>query len=320
LSQQRVINQFFSDSHLPIHTRITMEILTGIARGSLIGHGISLAFGLAGLLLVLPNPNIIAALPAIGQQALGLSLANGGVIYILLGAIAVAIYAYQTLGLKRWLSFMIPSICLSLSSELLGTSTGFPFGAYQYLTGLGYKVGGLVPFTIPLSWFYMGFCCYVLARAGFERSTLPVWARQIGSIALGSLLLTAWDFVLDPAMSQTSYPFWAFQEAGVFFGMPYRNISGWLGTGAVFMSVAACFWGNEQLNLNRDRLNLPITIYLLNFAFGAAITLAQLSSQFWIMMLLGVSLGAIPAILLWQSAPIDDQKDVVVENLKQSIG
>jgi uncharacterized membrane protein len=297
-----------------------MEILTGIARGSLIGHGISLTFGLAGLLLVLPNPHIIAALPAIGQQALGLSLANGGVIYILLGAIAVAIYAYQTLGLKRWLSFMLPAIGLSLTSELLGTSTGFPFGAYQYLSGLGYKVGGLVPFTIPLSWFYMGFCCYVLARAGFERSTLPLWARQIGSIALGSLLLTAWDFVLDPAMSQTPYPFWEFQEAGVFFGMPYRNITGWLGTGAVFMSIAACFWGNEPLNLNRDRLNLPLTIYLLNFAFGAAITLAQLSSQFWIMMLLGVTLGAIPAILLWQSAPASSAEVTIAENLTESIG
>jgi uncharacterized membrane protein len=240
-------------------------------------------------------------------------------VYILLGSVAVAIYAYQTLGVKRWLSFMLPAIGLSLTSELLGTSTGFPFGAYQYLSGLGYKVGGLVPFTIPLSWFYMGFCCYVLARAGFERSTLPLWVRQIGSIAIGSLLLTAWDFVLDPAMSQTPYPFWEFQEAGVFFGMPYRNITGWLGTGAVFMTIAACFWGSAPLNLNRARLNLPLTIYLLNFAFGAAITLAQLSSQFWIMMLLGVTLGAIPAILLWQSAPADVADEPMAEKLTESI-
>jgi uncharacterized membrane protein len=297
-----------------------MKILTGIARGSLIGHAISLAFGLAGLLVVLPNTSIIAALPEIGQQALGLSLTNGGVVYILLGAVSVAVYAYQTLGLKRCLSFMVPSIGLSLTSELLGTSTGFPFGAYQYLSGLGYKVGGLVPFTIPLSWFYMGFCCYVLARAGLERSILPLWARQVGAIAIGSLLLTAWDFVLDPAMSQTPYPFWEFKEAGVFFGMPYRNITGWLGTGAVFMSIAACFWGNEPLNLDRNRLNLPLTIYLLNFAFGAAITVTQLSSPFWIMTLLGVSLGAIPAILLWQSAPASNEDITIADNLKGSIG
>jgi uncharacterized membrane protein len=298
-----------------------MKSLIAIARGSLWGHAIALAFGLAGLLLILPNPDLITALPEFGQRAFDLSMGNGGVVYIILGAVTVGIYAYQTLGLKRCLSFMIPSIGLSLGSELLGTSTGFPFGAYGYLSGLGYKIGGLVPFTIPLSWFYMGLCCYLLGRVGMERASWTPLVkysllRQVGAIGLGALLLTAWDFVLDPAMSQTPYPFWEFKEAGVFFGMPYRNITGWLGTGAVFMSIAALFWGNEPLNLRREQLNVPLAIYLINFAFGAAITLAQLSSQFWVMMLLGVSFGVIPAILLWKSAPMtttddDDDRDVL---------
>jgi uncharacterized membrane protein len=292
-----------------------MKILVAIVRGSLLSHGIALAFGLAGLLIVLPNPNIIAALPPIGQQAFGLSMANGGVVYIVLGAIAVAGYAYQTLGLKRWLSFMLPAIGLSLSSELLGTSTGFPFGAYGYLSGLGYKIAGLVPFTIPLSWFYMGLCCYLLARVGVERRSWQPWVKQLGAIAIGALLLTAWDFVLDPAMSQTPYPFWEFQEPGIFFGMPYRNITGWLGTGALFMTIAALIWGNEPLRLRRDQLNLPLAIYLLNFAFGAVITLAQLSSQFWVMMLLGVSLGVVPALLLWKSVPASIPDDLPTGNL-----
>jgi uncharacterized membrane protein len=273
-------------------------------RSSLIGHGLALMFGLAGLLLVLPNPTLIAALPTIGQQAFGWSMAGGGVAYIVLGAITVALYAYQTLGQRRWLGFMLPAIGLSLGSELLGTSTGFPFGAYAYLSGLGYKIAGLVPFTIPLSWFYVGLCCYVLARSAMERTTLPVWLQQLGAIGLGSLLLTAWDFVLDPAMSQTPYPFWEFQEPGNFFGMPYRNITGWLGTGAVFMGVAAIFWGNQSLNLRRHQLNTPLAIYLLNFAFGAVITLSQLDARFRVMLLLGIGLGVLPAVLLWRSAPI----------------
>jgi uncharacterized membrane protein len=290
-----------------------MKMLAAITRGSLIGHAIALAFGLAGLLLVLPNPDVIAALPEIGQQAFGVSMANGGVVYIILGAIAVALYAYQTLGLKRCLGFMLPAIGLSLGSELLGTSTGFPFGAYGYLSGLGYKIAGLVPFTIPLSWFYMGLCCYVLARVGVEQRSWHPWAtqfpwlKQIGAIAVGAMLLTAWDFVLDPAMSQTPYPFWEFQEPGIFFGMPYRNITGWLGTGAIFMTIAAMVWGQEPLRLRRAQLHLPLAVYLLNFAFGAVITLAQLSSQFWIMMLLGVGFGVIPALLIWQSVPARDQ-------------
>lgn len=200
---------------------------------------------------------------------------------------------------------MLPAIGLSLSSELLGTSTGFPFGAYGYLSGLGYKVAGLVPFTIPLSWFYMGLCCYVLARVGCEQTKLPGWLQQIGAIGLGAVLLTAWDFVLDPAMSQTPYPFWEFKEVGSFFGMPYRNITGWLGTAMLFMGVSTVIWGQQPLRLIRQQLNVPLAVYLINFAFGAVITLTQLDQSFWVMMLLGVGFGVMPALLLWKTAPIN---------------
>lgn len=276
-----------------------MKHLVTVERLCLAGHSLALAFGLAGLLLVLPNPEFIAALPSIGQTAFGWSMANGGVGYILLGAVTVAIYAYRTLGIRHWLTFMLPSVFLSLGSELLGTSTGFPFGAYGYLSGLGYKIAGLVPFTIPLSWFYVGFCCYVLARSGLENLRLPLWARLMGAIALGSTLLTAWDFVLDPAMSQAPYPFWEFGEVGEFFGMPYRNVTGWLGTGAIFMFVASLFWGRTPLNLTRAQLTLPLIVYLINFAFGAIITVTELDARYLIPTSMSIVLGVVPAIALW---------------------
>src|SRR5690606_37161373 len=45
----------------------------------------------------------------------------------------------------------------TLSIELVGAATGLPFGAHSYGTALGWRVAGLVPFTIPLSWFMMLF-------------------------------------------------------------------------------------------------------------------------------------------------------------------
>lgn len=195
-----------------------MRQLVAIERFCLTGHLLSLVFGLAGLLLVLPNPEFIGTLPAFGQAVFGWSMAGGGVVYILLGAVTVALYAYRTLGWRAWLLFMLPAIGLSLSSELLGTSTGFPFGHYGYLNGLGYKIAGLVPFTIPLSWFYVGLSTYLLAWVGLEAIGLKGWSKQVGAIAIGSLLLTAWDFVLDPAMSQTAYPFGNFAIQGSFLG------------------------------------------------------------------------------------------------------
>jgi putative membrane protein len=288
-------------------------------RASLIGHSVALTFGLAGLLWVLPNPEFISALPTFGQQAFGYSMAGGGVVYIILGAIVMSLYAYQVLGTKRWLTFMLPSVGLSLCSELLGTSTGFPFGAYSYLSGLGYKIAGLVPFTIPLSWFYLGLACYVIARAGMEQLNLPTWLRTVGTVAIGSVLLTAWDFVLDPAMSQANYPFWQFQDVGELFGMPYRNITGWLGTGVVFMTPAALLWGPEKLNLTRSQLTTPLAVYLINFAFGAAITVAQLNPSFWVMMSISVLFGVVPAVLLWRSVPTVLEVQVEPEEVKEPI-
>ncbi|KAF3889572.1 MULTISPECIES: gamma-carotene 1'-hydroxylase CruF [Nostocales] len=279
-----------------------MKPLVTVERLCLLAHILSLVFGLAGLLFVLPNPALIATLPPIGQIVFGWSMVVGGVVYILLGAATVAIYACRVLGWRNWLGFMLPSVLLSLCSELLGTSTGFPFGHYHYLSGLGYKIAGLVPFTVPLSWFYLGMSAYLLARVGLEAMGVNGWVKQLGAIALGAILLTAWDLVLDPAMSQTPYPFWEFLELGQFFGMPYRNLLGWLGTGALFMSVATLFWRDTLTRLSRTQLWVPLSIYLVNFAFGAIITISQLDSQFWIPTIMSVLLGVVPAVALWWAA------------------
>ncbi len=281
-----------------------MKQLINLERFTLVGHIVSLAFGLAGLLIVLPNPEIIASLSTFGQTAFEWSMANGGVGYILLGTAAVAIYAYRTLGLWHWLTFMVPSVLLSLGSELLGTSTGFPFGEYGYLSGLGYKVAGLVPFTIPLSWFYMGFVSYLIARVGLKVdqkiNNKWNWLLQIGAIALGAMLLTSWDFALDPAMSQTPYPFWHYGKVGAFFGTPFRNFAGWIATGVVFMTVAALMWKKAPISLSRKQLTLPLVVYISNIVFGAVITIW--GAGIWIPVALSIVLGVVPAVVLVRMA------------------
>ncbi|MBE9161887.1 MULTISPECIES: gamma-carotene 1'-hydroxylase CruF [Microcoleaceae] len=298
-----------------------MKQLLMAERFCLIAHVVSMAFGLAGLLLIVPNPELVMSLPPAGQTLFQWGMAGGGVVYIIFGAAAVAIYAYRTLGLGATLAFLVPSVFLSLSSELLGTSTGFPFGNYHYLSGLGYKIAGLVPFTIPLSWFYLGLVSYIIARAGVGGGKGKLnWVGQIGAIALGSLLLTAWDFVLDPAMSQTSVPFWEFEELGAFFGMPYRNLAGWMGTGALFMSVAAFLWRKTSIKLDRSEMGLPLIVYLVNFAFGAIITVTSLDSRFWFPTSLAVLLGVVPAIVLsWLAKPAADDLTEAIPSLESAL-
>ncbi|MBD2106445.1 carotenoid biosynthesis protein [Nodosilinea sp. FACHB-13] len=273
-----------------------------------------MAFGLAGLLWVVPHPGIVEYLPA-GPTLFQWSMAGGGVGYILLGTVAVALYAYRTLGLGSLITFAIAAVGVSLTSELLGTSTGFPFGNYSYLNGLGYKVAGLVPFTIPLSWFYLGLASFLLARSGLAAgggAGRYNWARSLAAVFLGSILLTSWDFVLDPAMSQTALPFWYWHEPGAFFGMPYQNFVGWLGTGVVFMGVALGLWKTFKFSpeLDQGQLTLPLVVYLANFGFALVMSLA---AGFYVPIALGILTGALPAVLCWRATAQEDLSGVLVE-------
>ena len=280
-----------------------------IERYCLYGHLVAMAFGLAGLLWVVPHAEILDYLHA-GQAMFRWSMAGGGVGYILLGALAVGLYAYRTMGFKALTVFAVAAIGISLSSELLGTSTGFPFGHYSYLNGLGYKVAGLVPFTIPLSWFYLGLSSLLLARGGLLPKGGPTsysWARSAVAIAIGAVLLTSWDFVLDPAMSQTALPFWYWHQPGAFFGMPYQNFVGWFGTGVVFMAVGSLGWYGLKVtpNMDGDDLAVPLVVYIANFMFALVMSLG---AGFYVPILLGLVTGVAPAVWCYWSAKKNQQR------------
>jgi putative membrane protein len=285
-------------------------------RVCLISHILAKVFGLIGIMLVIPNAKMILNLGDVGQTAMQLSMANGGVVDIIFGIIAVSIYACRVLGWKTWLGFLVPSVLISVGSELLGTSTGFPFGDYSYLSGLGYKIGGLVPFTIPLSWFYVGLSAYLIARSGLKVAEKPSLIRHIAAIAIGALLFTSWDFALEPAMSQTAFPFWYWETPGDFFGTPYRNYAGWFGTSALFMSVAALIWRNRSIKLSRSQLVLPLIVYLSNFVFAAGLSLGD---GFIVPVSLGFILGVVPALTLWLKSSTAPSYTNGVENATSKV-
>jgi putative membrane protein len=263
----------------------------------------------------LPNTEFIESLSEAGLQGFSWGMQNGGASYMIFGAIAAFLYGKQMIGLKRTLAFAIPAIGISVSAELLGTSTGFPFGAYSYLSGLGYKIVDLVPFTIPLSWFYMGFSAFLVSATLMRFGT--GWGYRIAAIALGALMLTSWDFVLDPAMSQTPYPFWEWHQAGEFYGMPYQNFFGWFGTGALFMIVASLIWGKtNQPILNRQQILFPTIMYAGNFMFAL---LLSFNAGFYVPAMLGIGVGALPLVVLYLTTPNGELDDNAIANSSPNI-
>ncbi len=131
----------------------------------------------------------------------------------------------------RWLGGFAAVALISFLSEHIGTGYGVPFGGYEYTGLLGFKLGGRVPFVIPISWFLMALPSWVLSSMIF-----PGRGAVVPRIVVAASLLTAWDLALDPAMSYLT-PYWVWENPGPFYGMPWVNLAGWMGTGLVLMTA-----------------------------------------------------------------------------------
>jgi carotene biosynthesis associated membrane protein len=258
-----------------------------------VAHVIALLFSVTGLLVFMRNPALILSNPLI-TQSFPYGQRYGGMVYILLGAATLLTFGWVTLGARKTLIFFAVATLLPLTAELIGTSTGWPFGPYEYTDLLGLKVLGKVPFTIPLSWFYMGFTSYLLASVIISR--IATRGRMWWKLALGAWLLMAWDLALDPAMVHNEiFSFWRWYTDGVYFGMPLQNFAGWWVVGFLFMGISRFFWREDA----PDGLPvwLPFGMYLVNMVFAMALSLG---AGLWQPLIIALALGIAPASLaLW---------------------
>ena len=201
----------------------------------------------------------------------------GGQTTVVLGAIAALLHARGRLGTRRTLIVFSVAFAISLGAELLGTTTGYPFGPYSYTTQLGYLVGGRVPFNIPTSWFFMVYAslaiCGRLLTPRDDSATRWRWA------VVAAFVLTAWDVSMDPAMVATTHWLWHLPSlegasvlrrvtlSNLFYGMPLTNWLGWLLTGTV---VARAMLGIVPPSTWTSRVSpsrLPRVLYAVNGVF-----------------------------------------------------
>ncbi|MCX2727566.1 carotenoid biosynthesis protein [Thermomicrobium sp. 4228-Ro] len=231
---------------------------------------LALAFGVGGIAIALENPELWADLE-LGRAVYAFGMKWGGTAYIVLGAAALFVWAWHAIGPRKTLGFFLVTVPTSLAAELIGTSTGWPFGNYSYTSGLGWKILDRVPFTIPLSWFTVGLSSYLLAIALRSRlfPRLPSWS----TVPIGVWLLVVWDLVLDPAMAHESMQarFWVWHQSGAYYGMPVINFLGWALTGFVFMSISRWIWRQEPEHFSAT---FPWAIYSANVLFASALCAA----------------------------------------------
>lgn len=255
------------------------------APGFLLAHVALIAFSTIALTTFLrgPMPGWLAQEPHATIYRLGWQYS--GPTYVVLGAIAALLHVGGRLGWRRSIPMFVVASGVALGSELLGTSTGLPFGDYQYTALLGTRILGLVPFPIPISWYYMIIGSLAITGrlmvARDDNATKWKWSL------MGGLILTAWDVSMDPSMVKTLHWIWgdghaftqswlpapivAFFTRDVFYGMPLSNWFGWLATGILVSRLVLAFAPPSLFAARLSPTSLPIVLYAVNGIMPVAI-------------------------------------------------
>jgi lycopene beta-cyclase len=190
-----------------------------MARRNVFGHTLPLAVAWVAALLAMP-----VMLWAAGQP----SLIAGVILGVLFQATLVILFVAQFAGVRRATLVVITVAAAAWASEVLGSKTAIPFGAYHYTESLQPQLLG-VPLLIPLAWLMMLPPSWAVAQRLTGRHTGPAF------VAVSALAFAAWDLFLDPQMVR--WGLWTWDAPGAYFGIPLVNFAGWLLVSALITAL-----------------------------------------------------------------------------------
>jgi putative membrane protein len=147
--------------------------------------------------LVMRSPLIVGVLPVVDRRAA-------------LGVAALAAYSYAI--------------------EIVGVTTGWPYGYFEYGIDLGPMLGG-VPVALPVFFLPLVANAYLLCLLLLG----PLADRAIPRLLSVIALVLAMDVVLDPGA--VALGFWRYEGGGAFYGVPWSNYAGWVLSATVAVVV-----------------------------------------------------------------------------------
>lgn len=167
--------------------------------------------------------------------------------------------------------FIIMSIFAFLI-EGIGLITGFPYGEFDYLELAGWKIGGLLPVSLPFAWVPLGLAAYSIAR----RWKSTGW---IGIVLIGMVTLLCFDFLIDPAAVQ--FGLWEYVDKNGFFEVPWSNFFGWTVSGSLAMIILHCLFDQEIGEKGEWALRASAGC-MIGFWLGYWFTTVQINHPVWV--------------------------------------
>jgi len=197
------------------------------------------------------------------------------------GAAAMALHALLSYGARYAFTYLSIALTFGFFIELLGVSTGWPFGIYEYDPSLGPQLIS-VPLVVPFAW------------AMITHPVLCVARRVSGNwvFLVGGFGLMAYDLFLDPQMVNAGRWKWEVTGSHVPFTpeVPLSNAFGWLLSGMALIAIL-------HLVLPRDRRKesasfVAVDFFLIWTWFAGVVSNLFFFDRPGIALLFGVVFGA----------------------------
>ena len=128
--------------------------------------------------------------------------------------------------------------------EYIGTTTGLPYGSFEYVIELGPMILGKVPLGLPIFFIPLVLNAYMLVTLLYPAETKRFVPRIFGTVTTVLII----DLVLDPGA--VAIRFWEY-ESGIYYGVPLMNYLGWILSASV--AVILMDWSIDRSELI-DRL------------------------------------------------------------------
>lgn len=174
------------------------------------------------------------------------------------------------MGVKNSFVFLLITVVVGFLFEVLGTSTGFPFGKYYYGNFLGAMVLN-VPIVVPLVWFVIAYIAFsqCFSYFGERKALVESGTRIVGLVGLAAFGAVAWDLMVDPMFA--SYGYWVWENGSsvpTLSGVPLSNFVGWFVV-AFLMIVAFVFVTRKRKVIRRSNTLDSRIVYILLLIDGA---------------------------------------------------
>jgi putative membrane protein len=152
-----------------------------------------------------------------------LTYSYGSIFALLIISLPLFYVLYFKFGLRTLLKLIISLSVFALFIEYTGLVTGWPYGEFVYTGNLGYKLFGILPWTVGLSWTPL--------VIGSVAMVYNITNKKILRIILPAFILVIFDLLLDPVA--VNLGMWSYLHGGIYYNVPFQNFLGWAFSGLI---------------------------------------------------------------------------------------